>query len=98
MGTGFVSPGRIGATYSELATASDPHLPSVQRKIENADEDASNRQNGGGDVGIDKLIQIMEQKPALVGLRRQPWLRASSLSTVKGQGQGSSSVKNSPDK
>lgn len=66
-GTGFVWPGRIGATYSELATASDPHLPPVERKIENADEDASNRQNVCGDVGIDKLVQIMKQKPALVG-------------------------------
>ena len=53
---------------SELATASDPHLPSVECKIENADENACNRQNGRGDVGIDKLVQVMKQKPALVRL------------------------------
>jgi len=53
---------------SSLTTPSDSHLPSVECKIENAHQYASSRQNGCGDVGIDQLIHVMEQKPALVGL------------------------------
>jgi len=69
VGVGLVWPGRIGAKHPELATANDPHLPPVQRNIENADEDAGNRQNGWGDVGIDQLVQVMEQKATLVRLQ-----------------------------
>ena len=68
---GFVSPSRTGVKRAELAAASDPRLPSVERKIEKADEYACKRQNRCGNVGIDKLIHIVEQKPALV------WLHAS---------------------
>jgi len=53
---------------SGLATANDPHLPRVERKIEGADEDAGDRQNGCRNVGIDKLVQVMEQKAFLVRL------------------------------
>jgi hypothetical protein len=50
---------------------SDPHLPAIERKIQEANEYACNRQDSGGDVGIDKLVQVMEQKATLV------WLDAS---------------------
>lgn len=46
----------------------DPHLPPVKCKIENADKHAGNRQNGYRDVGIDKLVEVMEQKASLVRL------------------------------
>ena len=62
----FARQDKSGASQS--ATASGPHLPSVECKIEKADENACNRQNRCGDIGIDKLIQVMEQKPALVRL------------------------------
>jgi len=54
--------------YAQLTTASCPQLPSVQGKIKSANEDARNTQNGCGDIGIDKLIHIVKQKPALIGL------------------------------
>jgi hypothetical protein len=64
----FVSRGRIRAEAPELASAPLPHPPSVQRKIESADKYTGNRQNGHGDVGINKHVQVMEQKPSLVRL------------------------------
>lgn len=51
-----------------LAVSCDPHPPSVECKIQNADDYARNRQNGCGEVGIDQLVQVVEQKPALVWL------------------------------
>jgi hypothetical protein len=51
-----------------LAVSCDPHPPSVECKIQNADDYARNRQNGGGEVGIDQLVQAVEQKPTLVWL------------------------------
>ena len=65
--------------HGKLAVAGDPHLPSIERKIQNADEYACNRQNGCGDVGIDQLVQIMKQKPILIwidsGLGFEPVLQ-----------------------
>ena len=52
----------------ELATASDPHLAPVQCEVENAGEYAGNRESGCGDIGVDQLVQVMEQKAALVRL------------------------------
>lgn len=66
--TRFVLPGRVAVKHPELATASDPHLPTIERKIEKTDEYACKRQNRCGNVGIDKLIHIVEQEPALVWL------------------------------
>jgi len=54
--------------HGKLAAPGDPHLPSIERKIQNADEYACRRQNGCGDVGIDQLVQVVEQKPTLVRL------------------------------
>ena len=68
VGIDFVSPGRIRAKYRELTSASHPHQPSVQREIENTDEYACNRENGWGDIGIDQLVQIVEQEASLVRL------------------------------
>src|SRR5262249_31306089 len=68
VGVGFISPGGIRAKYPDLAAARDPHLPSVECKIENANEYARKGQNRCRDAGIDQLVQIMEQKPALVRL------------------------------
>lgn len=48
------------------ATASEPHLPPVECKIENANKDARSRQNGCGDVGIDQFVQVMHQESSLV--------------------------------
>lgn len=39
----------------ELTSASHPHQPSVQRKIQDADEYACNRQNGCGDIRVNQL-------------------------------------------
>ncbi len=48
--------------------SSHPDQTSVQRKIENADDYSRNGQNGCGDVGIDELVHIVEQKSSLVRL------------------------------
>ena len=52
----------------ESAVATGPHQPSIEQKIQNADEYARNRQDSCGKVGIDQLVQIVRQKPARVWL------------------------------
>lgn len=92
MGVGFVSAGRIRGKHPELGTASQPHLPPVECKVENADEYSCNGQNGCGDIGINKLIQVVKQKPALIGLDPGPGFEPV-LKQSQGKGQGISSVK-----
>ena len=67
VGLGLLSPGRI-ASLAKLAAPADPHPTSIHRKVQNADEHACNRQSGRGDIGIDQLVQVMEQESALVRL------------------------------
>ena len=74
----------------------DPHPPSVQCQIENADKYAGNRQNSCGDIGINKLVQVMEQKASLVwldaGLGFRPVLKQRQGAWPRKQFR-----KNSPD-
>jgi hypothetical protein len=51
-----------------LANGAERSLPAIERKIQSADDCASNRQNSCGDVRIDELIQVMEQEPTMVWL------------------------------
>jgi len=53
----------------------DPHSPSIESKIESADEQTCNHQSGRGDVGIHEFIQVVEQKSAVV------WLNSASSSS-----------------
>jgi hypothetical protein len=77
--------------------SSHPDQTSVQRKIENAYDYSRNGQNGCGDVGIDKLVHIVEQKSSLVRLHTrlgfEPVLKHSQR-TRPGEQFG----KNAPDK
>ena len=41
----------------ELTTPGDPHLPSIESKIQNADEYACNRKESCGNIGIDQLVR-----------------------------------------
>jgi hypothetical protein len=67
VGVGLLSPGRI-ASLAKLAAPADPHPTSIHRKVENADEHACNRKSARGDIGIDHLVQVMEQESALIRL------------------------------
>ncbi len=53
---------------SRLSEPSDPDLPTIEGKVQSADDYACNRQNSCRDVRIDQLIQVMEQEPTLVWL------------------------------
>ena len=71
---------------SELPARSeptDPHPPSVECQIEKANEQACSRQNRYGDVGINKFVQVMEQKASLIRLDASP-----GFEPVLKQGQG----------
>jgi hypothetical protein len=46
----------------------DPHLSSVESQICNAYDYPGDGENVGGNIGIHKLIQIVEQESALVWL------------------------------
>jgi len=70
----------------------DPHSPSIESKIESADEQTCNHQSGRGDVGIHEFIQVVEQKSAVVWLNSGFGFQQFS-NRVRGHGQGSSSVK-----
>ena len=73
-GMGFVSPDTIAAQAWELAAPGDPH-PSIERKIQTADENSCNRQHCRRDVRIHQLIQVMEQETSLVRLDASPDLK-----------------------
>ena len=79
------------------AKSSHPDPTYVQRKIENAYDYSRNGQNGCGNVGVHKLVQVMEQKPSLVRLDArlgfEPVLKHSQR-TRPGEQFG----KNAPDK
>ena len=51
---------------SKLAATSDPGLPAVECKVQSADQHASDGENGGRDVGIYQLVEVVEQKPTLI--------------------------------
>ena len=52
----------------DLLEPSDPDSPTIERKIQNADDDSCNRQNGCRNIRIDQLVQVMEQEPILIWL------------------------------
>lgn len=62
---------------SSESTDRDP--PSVECQIENAHEQAGSHQKGCRDVGINKLVQVMKEKAALIrldaGLTFEPVLK-----------------------
>jgi hypothetical protein len=74
-----------------------PHLPGMEGKIQGADYHPRNRQNARRDIGIDQLVQGMEQEPALVRLDA-----SLGFEPVLQQGQGTRPMKqfskDSPDK
>lgn len=76
---------------------SDPHLASIERKVQKADKYACNRQDSCRDLGIDEYIQVMEQKPTPVwldsGFGFQPVLEQS-----QGTRPGQQFRKHSPNK
>ena len=51
-----------------MSVPADPPLSSVKRQICDADDYPSDGENVGGNIGIHKLIQIVEQESALVRL------------------------------
>ena len=55
-----------------LSPDCEPSLSGIQRKIQSADDYSRSRQNASRDVRIDELIQVMQQKSALVGLHACP--------------------------
>ena len=75
----------------------NPHSPSIESKIESADEQTCNHQSGRGDVGIHEFIQVVEQKSAVVWLNSgfgfQPVLQQSQRTRPREQ-----FVKDSPNK
>lgn len=50
----------------------DPHLSSVESQVRNAYDDPGNREDVRGNVGIHKLVQIVEQEATLVWLDSAP--------------------------
>ena len=53
---------------SRLSEPSDPDLPAIERKIQNADDDSCNRQNSCRNIRIDQSVQVMGEEPTLVRL------------------------------
>src|SRR5208282_3412166 len=51
-----------------MSVPADPHLSSVKREICDANDYPGDGENVGGNVGINKLVQIVEQESALVRL------------------------------
>lgn len=45
---------------SRLSEPSNPDLPTIERKVQNADDYACNRQNGCRDVRIDQFVQVVD--------------------------------------
>ena len=64
---GVVGP-NPGFSTSSPNFFSAPHVPDIERKIQSANYHPRNRQNGCGNVRIDRFIQVMEQEPTLVRL------------------------------
>jgi len=65
VGPGFVPSEQRTRT---LSSSGCPELPSIKGKIQTADKLTRDGQNRRRDIGIDQLIEVMEQEPALVGL------------------------------
>ena len=51
-----------------MSAPTDPYLSSVESQICDADDYRGDGEQVGGNVGIHKLVQIVEQESALVGL------------------------------
>ena len=51
-----------------MSAPTDPHLASMESQICDANDYPGDGENVGGNIGIYKLIQIVEQKSALVRL------------------------------
>ena len=51
-----------------MSAPADPNLSSVKRQICDANDYPGDGKNVGGNVGIHKLVQIVEQESALVWL------------------------------
>jgi hypothetical protein len=51
-----------------MSAPADPNLSSVERQICDANDYPGDGEHVGGNVGIDKLVQIVEQESALVRL------------------------------
>src|SRR5437879_10641242 len=67
----------------------DPHSPSIESKIESADQHTCNHQRDRGDVGIHEFIQVVEQKSTMVwfnsGFAFQPVLQQSQRTRPREQ-------------
>jgi len=66
MGVSLFSPNSIGVQSKGLAATNDPYLPAIECKIQSADRHASDSEKSGRDVGIYQLVEVVEQKSALV--------------------------------
>ena len=51
-----------------MSAPADPHLSTIERQICDADNYPRTGEDVDGDIGIYKLVQIVEQEPALVWL------------------------------
>src|SRR5258708_16066547 len=55
-----------------MSAAPDPHLSTIERQIQEADNYSHGSENVGRNIGVNKLVQIVEQEPALVRLDSGP--------------------------
>ena len=55
-----------------MSASADPYLSSIKREICDANDYPGDGENVGGNVGIDKLVQIVKQESALVRLNSGP--------------------------
>ena len=60
--------GRLGRPLAVASHSSHRELAPVKRKVQSADQYASNREDIAGDVRVNELIEVMKQEPALIGL------------------------------
>ena len=51
-----------------MSAPTDPHLASMESQICDADDYRGDGEHVGGNIGINKLVQIVKQEPALVRL------------------------------
>src|SRR5438445_10021238 len=83
-------------SYLRLSESSATELPTIERKVQSADDHPRHRKHGCRHIRIDQAVEVMEQKPALVWfdsrLRFKPILQHSQRTGPRKQFR-----KNAPD-
>src|SRR5260370_38303335 len=80
-----------------MSAAPDPHLSTIERQIQEADNYSHGSENVGRNIGVNKLVQIVEQEPALERLYSGPALEPSFTQSQGGRPRAKFS-NNPPDK